>query len=145
MTRNVRPICHALTAAIVLNLVSGCELGREGLSPVRGKVSYKGIPLSTGTIVFTPDALRGTTGSMARAEIGPDGTYALQTNSLAGAIVGWHRVTVMAMESKPVIGPEEGWPMPRSLLPEKYRDPELSGLSRQVRGSQENCIDFDLD
>jgi hypothetical protein len=145
MTRTVRSVFQGLTAVIVLNLVSGCESGTDGLAPVRGKVSYKGVPLSTGTIVFTPDALRGTTGSMARSEIRPDGTYVLQTNSLPGATVGWHRVTVMAMESRPESGPDKDLIMPRSLLPEKYRDPELSGLSCQVRSRQENCIDFDLD
>jgi len=145
MTQIVRFVCQALTAIILLNLVSGCESGPEGLARVRGKISYKGVPLSAGTIVFTPDALRGTTGSMARSEIRADGTYVLQTNSLPGATVGWHRVTVMAMESAPVIGADRDFAVPRSLLPEKYCDPELSGLSCQIRGGQENCVDFDLD
>jgi hypothetical protein len=135
----------ALTAFLVVNLISGCESGTESLAPVRGKVSYKGAPLTAGTIVFTPDALRGTTGSMARAEIQPDGTYVLQTKSLPGAIAGWHRVTVMAMESRPPSGADREVVMPRSLLPEKYSDPELSGLSCQIRGGQENFINFDLD
>ena len=145
MTRTARFVCQALITVILLDLVSGCESGMEGLAPVRGKVSYNGVPLSTVTIEFTPDALRGTTGFMARSEIRADGTYVLQTNSLPGATVGWHRVTVMAMEARPANGPDQDVTMPRSLLPEKYRDPELSGLSCQVRGSQENCIDIDLD
>ena len=145
MTRTVWFVCQALTALILLQLVSGCEMGTEGLASVRGKVTYKGVALSAGTIVFTPDALRGTTGSMARSEIRKDGTYVLQTNSLQGATVGWHRVTVMAMELRPMIGADRDLLMPRSLLPEKYRDPELSGLSCQIRGGQDNCIDFDLD
>jgi hypothetical protein len=82
---------------------------------------------------------------MARSEIRADGTYVLQTNSLPGATVGWHRVTVMAMESAAAIGADRNFAVPRSLLPEKYRDPELSGLSCQIRGGQENCVDFDLD
>jgi len=117
----------------------------EALTPVRGKVSYRGVPLSAGMIVFTPDALRGTTGALSRSEIHSDGTYVLQTNSRPGATVGWHRVTVMAIESNPAASAEGAALNPRSLLPEKYCDPELSGLSCQVRGGRMNSIDFDLD
>jgi hypothetical protein len=143
MMRSVRCAWQTLAAGVLLALPSGCDPGRESLTMVRGKVSYKGAPLRTGTIVFTPDALRGTTGPMARSEIRPDGTYALHTNGSRGAAAGWHRVTVMALESSP--RRNEDLIAPRSLLPEKYRDPELSGLSCQVRGGQENRIDFDLE
>lgn len=145
MMGSVRSVCCTLTAVLLLPLSSGCEMGSERLVAVHGKVSYKGVPLSGGTIVFTPDAQRGTTGRMARSEIRQDGTYLLQTDSSAGAIVGWHRVTVMAIETGSGGGPDPDVMMPRSLLPEKYRDPELSGLICQVREDQENCIDFDLD
>jgi hypothetical protein len=144
MTRIIRSVCRALTAVILLGLGSGCESGTADLAPVRGKVSYKGVPLSAGTIVFTPDALRGTTGSMARSEIQADGTYVLRTDSLPGASVGWHRVTVMAIESTSP-GRDPDLRLPRSLLPEKYRDPEMSGLSCRIQAGQANCIDFDLD
>jgi len=130
---------------LLVVLAAGCENGTQPLAAVHGRISYKGTPLNTGTIVFTPDALRGTIGPMARSEIRPDGTYVLQTKELSGAIAGWHRVTVMAVESAPLVGPDEDRILPRSLLPDKYRDPELSGLSCQIRSGQENCIDFDLD
>jgi hypothetical protein len=133
-----------LAAAMLLVLPAGCEPGRQPLARVRGRVSYKGTPLNTGTIVFTPDALRGTVGPMARSEIASDGSYVLQTEGLLGATVGWHRVTVLAMDLRPEMGPDEALIMPRSLLPEKYCDPELSGLSCQVRGGQENRFDLDL-
>jgi hypothetical protein len=133
-----------LAAGMLLVLPSGCEPGRQPLALVRGRVTYKGTPLSTGTIVFTPDALRGTIGPMARSEIGADGTYVLRTDGLPGATVGWHRVTVMAMDLRPGTSPDEDGIIPRSLLPEKYCDPELSGLSGYIRGDQNNHIDFDL-
>jgi hypothetical protein len=145
MMPNVRPACRLLAAGIVLGLPFGCESGKESLALVRGRVSYKGIALRSGTIVFTPDVLRGTTGPMARSEIQSDGSYTLQTNGAPGAIPGWHRVTVMCLESKPLTGPNGELNLPRSLIPEKYRDPELSGLSCEVRGGQVNGIDFDLD
>jgi hypothetical protein len=133
------------SAAVLFALVSGCELGSQRLALVRGKVSFKGSPLNRGTIVFTPDAERGTSGSIARSDIGPDGSYTLHTKGLPGAAVGWHRVTVMAMDREATAGPDGALVMPRSLLPEKYCDPQLSGLSCQVRGGQENPLDFDLD
>jgi hypothetical protein len=33
----------------------------------------------------------------------------------------------------------------RSLLPTKYRDPELSGLVCEIRAGQVNTINFDLE
>jgi hypothetical protein len=145
MTQTDRSAWQIRILGMLFVLALGCEPGTERLALVRGKLSHKGAPLSTGTIVFTPDALRGTTGPMARAEIQPDGTYVLQTNGLPGAIAGWHRVTVMAMATGPALDPDQDGVLPRSLLPEKYRDPELSGLSCRVWSGQENCLDFDLD
>jgi hypothetical protein len=145
MMRTASSTWLTLCAGTLLVLASGCEPGAQRLAGVRGKVSFKGIPLNTGTIVFTPDPLRGTSGSIARSEIGRDGGYVLQTKGMPGAAVGWHRVTVMAMDRGFAGGPDGDRVTPRSLLPEKYSDPQLSGLSCQVRGGQENPIDFDLD
>jgi hypothetical protein len=132
---------RCLIAAMLANvLVSGCDLAIEPMAPVRGKVTYRGVPLHTGTIVFTPDESRGTAGPMARAEIRAEGTYELSTADQRGARPGWYRVTIMAMD-----GAAGGYSVPRSLLPDKYRDPELSGLSCHVKSSQENVVDFNLE
>lgn len=118
---------------------AGC--GRDaaaGLATVSGKVCYRGRPLATGTIVFAPDPTRGTRGELARGDIQPDGTYRLQSGEQLGIVPGWHRVTVMAVEDAP------GTASPRSLLPVKYRDPELSGLACEVTSGRENTINFNL-
>jgi hypothetical protein len=126
---------RCLIAAMLANvLVSGCDLAIEPMAPVRG------VPLHTGTIVFTPDESRGTAGPMARAEIRAEGTYELSTADQCGARAGWYRVTIMAMD-----GAAGSYSVPRSLLPDKYRDPELSGLSCHVKSSQENVVDFSLE
>lgn len=143
--RTARPACLRVVLGILTALVLGCGSSQDGFAPVRGKIFYHGKLVRTGTIVFAPDALRGTIGPLSRAEIQPDGSYALQTKGVPGAVPGWHRVTVLSQESSSSNGPDEEPPRPRSLLPEKYRDPELSGLSCEVRGGQENQIDFDLD
>jgi hypothetical protein len=130
--------------AIMLS-AAGCEGGADSLAQVQGKVTYKGIPLHTGSIVFTPDAVRGTSGPLGRADIQRDGTYHLRTGDAFGVVVGWHRVTIVAVEENNV--PEYGrsFAIPRSLLPDKYRDPDLSGLTCEVKAGRENVIDFNLD
>ncbi len=134
----------AATAALLL-LGAGCSSpDTPELAPVRGKVSYHGKPLPTGTIVFAPDSQRGNAGPLARAVIQADGSYQLKSGTLAGAVPGWHRVTVAAIVETPQ---PTGTSLvnPRTLLPERYRDPELSGLSCEVHVGKENTINFNLD
>jgi hypothetical protein len=126
-------------------LATGCGSGRRPLTPVHGKVYCHGTALSRGTIVFTPDASRGHCGPLARSAIQPDGSYSLRTDSHYGAAPGWYRVTVIAVElvEKPAAG--DRFATAQSLLPEKYRDPELAGLVREIKAGCENAIDFHLD
>jgi hypothetical protein len=123
---------------------AGCGPPKPIGVPVHGKVTYKGSPVPRGTIVFTPDASRGHQGSLARGDIGPDGSYSLRTDAGYGALPGWYKVTVMAVEMSPKPAGEL-YAVPRSLLPVKYRDPELAGLEREIKAGSENCIDFNLD
>lgn len=116
--------------ALLLCLSAGCSKEEPDLVSVRGKVFYRDQPLTAGMIVFTPDQDRGGRGPLARADIGPDGSYTLTTGSDAGAVPGWHRITVLT---------------PRSSLPRKYSDPAQSGLEREVKAGRENVIDLRLD
>jgi hypothetical protein len=119
-------------AAWFLLLAAGCGPGMEERAPVQGQVFYRGRPLAGGTIVFTPDAERGGRGPLALGEIGADGRYTLRTEGRPGAVPGWHRITVAAGR-----GPDDS-------LPRRYRDPERSDLSRQVRAGQANVFDLHL-
>src|SRR5439155_503659 len=101
--------------------------------------------LTRGTIVFTPDAQRGGHGPLSSADVQPDGTYDLRTGTVPGAAIGWHRVTIMAVEPPPATGSGPRFQVPRSLIPEKYRDPTLSGLSCEVKPGKENGINFNLE
>lgn len=139
--RFVVPLCCALCLAGPV----ACERGPAPLAPVTGKVFYRGAPLSTGTVVFTPDVTRGGYGPAAHALIQKDGSYRLRTGDAEGAPAGWHRITVLAVEPPPVELPKEQFVVPRSLVPEKYRDPELSGLVREVKAGKDNQIDLHLE
>ena len=114
---------------------AGCEDGPVRLTPVRGRVSYKGDYLRGGIIVFTPDPARNSDGPLSHAEIQSDGSYVLGGDDGPGAIPGWHRVTITAF------GDGDG----RQALPARYGDPEQSGLRFEVKPGQDNVIDIELE
>jgi hypothetical protein len=95
--------------------------------------------------VFTPDASRGNHGELARGDIRPDGSYYLRTGRGYGAAPGWYRVTILAVDMPEKPDPGERFATPHSLLPEKYRDPVLADLVREIHGGRETTIDFHLD
>jgi hypothetical protein len=132
-------------AAVWLALLAGCAPGPQQFQPVRGKVLYRGSALTQGTIVFTPDASRGYRGPLSYAQIEPDGGYTLHSDDHSGALVGCHRVTVSSVSPTAQLLPGQRFAVPQSLLPEKYRDPDRSGLACEVKGGRENVINFDLD
>jgi hypothetical protein len=121
---------------VVILIVAGCQKDPAPVA-VKGRVLYRDWPLAHGLIVFSPDSSRGSFGPLARAEIQDGGFYNLKDQSGQVVEAGWYRVTVAAIEADG-IGPG------RSILPNKYRDPRLSGLVCEIKGGQENQIDFNL-
>jgi hypothetical protein len=134
----------ALAVSLML-LLAGCNGKSDSLAPVHGRIFFKNIPLQTGTIVFTPNESRGAAGPLARAEVQSDGSYHLWTGDKPGATTGWHRVTILALEDVPREGLAEPCQRPLLLLPERYRDPELSGLECEIKAGQDNNFDFHLE
>lgn len=111
--------------------LAGC--GERPTAPralVRGVVTFRGTPLPSGLVVFTPDDDYGSGGLCATGRIGSDGRFTLMTDRITGAAAGKYRVTVA--------GPV-GWP-----LPDKFLDPHLSGLRAEVISGQENVFEFQL-
>jgi hypothetical protein len=150
-----------------LLLAWGCG-GDDGLPkryPVRGEVTYKGTPLERGTINFLPQDSkgRGASGTI------QNGSYSLTTQTPDdGAIPGSYRVTVRAVEGteaskkvltrtpgapasydQPYFGPPSGPQiakankLARRLVPDKFNNPDLSGLTAEVK-PEPNQIDFKL-
>jgi hypothetical protein len=140
---------------LLLAAAAGCSSGT-----VRGKVSYKGQALGGGTVVFTV-ARKGSV----RSEIGEDGSYkvgkcpigtakiSVETASLQPAPIRDPRAGPAAGMTPPPgaipqgvdasfyqVGPKKGKFVP---IPDKYNDPDTSGLQYPVKGgSQEFNIDL---
>ena len=107
-------------AALVLSCW-GCGTSSEPPAgttiPVKGKVTYKGQPLTQGSVVFEPDG-----GREANGEIQSDGTFELTTFKIGdGAVPGVHRVGIT--------GSLKGG---KSPIPVKYRSPSSSKLEVEV-------------
>jgi hypothetical protein len=133
----MRMIC-SLTLGVLL--LAGCAPKSGTPVPVSGKVYYKGTPLHGGLIVFTPDAAKGESGPSAYGEIGADGSYTLKTDAAVGANPGWYRVTVASLSN--TLSALDTPPV--SLIPERYRDPQLSQLQVEVKANVPNPHDFTL-
>ena len=134
----MRIFCFVMLGA---TLLTGCPQRPTTLTHVSGKVLYRGAYLQGGVIVFTPDTSKGESGKIAFGKIQSDGTYTLHTSDAAGAAAGWYRVTVAVLAG----ATSSHDTPPISLVPEKYRDPQLSLLQCEVKSNRDNHLDFNLD
>ncbi|WP_435009284.1 hypothetical protein P12x_000536 [Tundrisphaera lichenicola] len=122
---------------------------------VHGTVTYKGKPVTLGSVLFIP-VQPPEDGSMqpASGSIQPDGTYELKSEEDQGAILGEHKIVVVAVDGgKPADEPSKddaSGPAPavksvkfKSLIPRKYSDPATTPLTHKVDPG-ENKIDLEL-
>jgi len=131
-------VCSLILVAASL---AGCSKKSTTLNHVTGKVFFKGVPLQSGLIVFSPDTNRGESGSIGFSKIAPDGSYTILTGDAPGITAGWYRVTVAALSN-----PSASYDSPSvSLVDPKYRDPTLSQLQCEVKPNRDNHLDFNLD
>lgn len=127
-----------------LGSLAGC--GRGGaklppLAPVSGKVTLDRNPLPRGVVQFIPDESKGTKGPPAVGTIGSDGRFTLTTAGARGAVIGHHKVRIESRRRAK--RPEEEGTQP-SLIPEKYGNPDTSGLSFEVKAGQNNEFNIEL-
>lgn len=129
-----------LVSAWLALLAAGCGTARLETAPVAGRVTLDGKPVPAGTVVFLAAV-----GPSAKGPIQADGTYRLGTyGSADGAVVGSHRVIVVADDPVALAaakGPDDAVP---SLVPLRYTVPESSGLIHEVRPGRINRADLDL-
>jgi hypothetical protein len=140
---------YLLCCALVL-LAAGCGSQGTRRAPVVGKITLGGQPIAGANVTFVPveagaPSATGTTDQ--------DGKYRLQTLGRGpGALVGEHRVCVALRVEAPAgkssdpnyLRNKMRRPMGKPLLPERYFDPDKSGLTAEVVDVRENRFDFDL-
>jgi hypothetical protein len=126
-------------AAVMVLLASALAGCGESLSSVTGKVTYKGQPVTEGTIIFSPIGAGGTNpGSPASANVKADGTYEMQTGTRNGAVIGKSTVSYTAPGGKASTDPKkQGEPSPYAGLDAMQTEVEVK--------SGKNVIDIQLD
>jgi hypothetical protein len=136
--------CQFVFIFSIVFFFSGCEQANQQLTPVSGKVSFQNQLLPRGAIVFVPDSDRGNNGPLAQGTIQGEGRYTIQTAGQPGAMPGWYRVTVISVEETNSGSNRVASLAPRSLVPERYRDPRLTDLVCEVKAGEANVINFNL-
>ncbi len=122
--------CWFVLAVVLLASCWGCGSNAGPYAgktvPVKGKVTYKGKPLTQGEILFEPDS-----GREANGNIQPDGTFELSTFKAGdGAVPGKHRVAVSGTSKK-------------DAVPVKYKNTSSSKTQVEVtEGKSEYVVDF---
>lgn len=123
-----------------VSMSGGCGGSAPAPAPatVRGKVTFNGQPVVGGLVVFSPDPQRGGRGKPARAETGPDGTFALQLEGAAHVPAGWYRVALLPAPAVP----DPLAPAPAAPFPAKLARPDQSGLEREIVAGKDHVFEF---
>jgi hypothetical protein len=140
--------------AILSALSLGCGGGEKipDLYPVSGKVTYNGKPVPGAIVAFFPDVKvdpkkadpKKPTPKPSTATADDDGNYVLYWNGgdNEGAPEGKYKVSIVCLKPYgPGDDTEEKAP---SLIPERYGNPNTSGLNKIVK-DDDNTFNFDLD
>jgi hypothetical protein len=135
------PCLDTLVLAVILTAISlaGCKPG-PAIGEVRGKVTYKGKPVSEGTITF----INPSGGGSGDAQLGPDGSYEIK----GGLVVGDYIVIVTPLihyvDTDPGKTPPSPEEKPAPNIPRKYRAQASSPLKATVKEGP-NTFNFDMD
>lgn len=104
------------------------------MAPVTGSVSYKGEPVTEGTVTFFPQGQ----GNPATGQLGPNGRFTLTTyEENDGAAIGHHVVTVQVFPEGALPGMEFETSS-ATKIPQKYDNPETSTLVVEVKEGSNN-------
>lgn len=138
-----------------MSFIAGCNPDGVKLVKATGQVTYKGNPLKGANIKFIPGS-----GPMAIAITDDSGNFTITTNGRPGATLGLHKVAVTKITGSvtPAAAPKPEDMMkmqkenmgkantgPKNEIPEKYSNPDSSGLSADVTANAaENEFLFQL-
>lgn len=124
----------AVPIVLAIVVIAGIAMGWEEvlhgwikpkLVPVTGQVEFDGKPVPGG---FVRAQYLDGTGGIALGPLDEAGRFTLSTDDLPGAVVGRHKLMVYYMDNS--------FP-PKSLIPQKYSQPETSPLTIQVTSSSD--------
>jgi hypothetical protein len=125
--------------AAAMSLSGGCGAKpAPGPATVRGKVTFNGLPVAGGLVVFTPDTQRGGRGKPVAAETAADGSFELRLDQSSHILPGWYRVS---LAPAPVI-PDPAASTQSPTFPAKLARPDLSGLEREVQAGHNHVFEF---
>ena len=147
-----------LIALGVLGLVgivfAGCGSGGVGLVGAKGKVLYKGQPVSGASVTFKP-----ANGPLALGLTDANGEFTMSTGGRPGVVVGEHEVSITKVAATPAaptpMTPEDMRKMamsggstssaPKSEIPERYANPTTSKLvASVVDDASKNVFEYAL-
>ncbi len=148
---NVLAEVRAAVLLLLFLLLGVCLLGCGGpkkvLGRVAGTVTFEGQPVTDGLIVFANREK----GVFILAELGPDGSYKAETADGFGLPPGTYQVSITPPVSDAPVGEMPKMPEPGAYdnIPEKYRRPETSGLTLEVKETKEaedvNSLNVDME
>src|SRR5262245_7659346 len=120
--------CFLLVSVVAFLLAtSGCRDGKPQRVPISGQVLIDGKPLTRGHVHFNPRKAR-----MSQGKLDENGRFTLGCFEVDdGAVVGSHKVAVVACESIGEI--KMKW-----YTPKKYSNPGLSELTEEITGPNDN-------
>ena len=122
--------CVYIVAMVAVGSI-GCRPGYQNVSPVTGRVTLDGIPLSEAQVMFLP-----TIGRPSKGETNTDGVYELvYTYKQKGAEHGTHTVRVTTAYTR------QDYTVGKERVPKMYN--EQSQLQQEVRRGR-NTIDLPL-
>lgn len=151
----------AACVAASLVFIGGCGGGgqRPATEPVTGSVKFKGAALAGATVTLVPatkpsqgEPFTVTTPRTAIAKTDSAGEFKLTSvKENDGAVPGEYKISVTKIEEPPPVTPSTDIAAPppkavpiKSLIPEKYNNPESSKLTATVKKGGPNRIDLDL-
>jgi len=137
---------------LALFCVTGCGSGGPTTIPIRGEVLYNGQPLQDGIVCYLPK--QPGIARQATGRVQSDGSFVLTTFKNAdGVVPGEYDIVVYAYK------PHPGEPKSRAeheavaragglkrgfVIPEKYVNPQTSGLSDTVNSDHSGFKRFEL-
>jgi len=130
MKRFPPPLRLALVLGVLVLSLPGCGSSVK-VSPVRGKVTADGAPVTSGQVSYIPTSAD-QKGGMSAGQITSSGEYTIYTAGKEGAPLGTYKVTVTAS-----MVPGGGKSMPTTPYSNKYSTAATTPLTIEVVANPE--------